>query len=68
MYNFQDNGELAYPDPWIQCSNTVTCKDPGNSPEITRYLHMDIFNVNYNFQHHTNYVYSSNCQFLREWV
>ena len=29
-------GEFDYPTTWPQCSNTINCTDPGNSPGITR--------------------------------
>ena len=31
-----NNGEYDYPATWPQCSSTITCADPGNSPGITR--------------------------------
>ena len=33
------SGEWEYPSPWPQCSQTVTCADPGNSPGVTRSQH-----------------------------
>ena len=31
-----DKGEFIYPKEWPQCSETVTCDDPGNSLEVNR--------------------------------
>ena len=31
-----DTGEYIYPDVWPQCSETITCEDPGNSDQVTR--------------------------------
>ena len=31
-----EDGQYSYPSTWPQCSNTVTCSDPGNSLEVTR--------------------------------
>ena len=30
------DGEYIYPDPWPQCSSSVTCGDPGESEEVER--------------------------------
>ena len=30
------DGEFDYPSPWPQCSETITCPDPGNSSDVTR--------------------------------
>ena len=30
------DGEFRYPTTWPQCSNSITCSDPGNSDEVTR--------------------------------
>ena len=32
----ETDGMFKYPDPWPQCSETVSCPDPGNSSEVTR--------------------------------
>lgn len=31
-----EQGELIYPSTWPQCSRTVSCPDPGNSPLVSR--------------------------------
>ena len=31
-----DAGEFVYPDIWPQCSDSITCADPGNSTEVNR--------------------------------
>ena len=56
-----ENGLLIYPDPWPQCSKTVSCPDPGNSSEITRTLasgsaleYLSVFNYK--------------CDDLRKWI
>ena len=56
-----NNGELQYPDPWNQCSETITCADPGNSPEVTRsYVRHD----NLEYLSRFNYV----CDDKRKWI
>ena len=55
------NGLLDYPEPWPQCSETISCSDPGNSSEITRTLasgttleYLSVFNYK--------------CDDLRKWI
>ena len=56
-----NNGELQYPDPWDQCSETISCADPGNSPEVTRsYIRFD----NLEYLSKLNYV----CDDKRKWI
>ena len=32
----QSNGTFQYPEPWPVCADTITCSDPGSTPELDR--------------------------------
>ena len=58
----QADGTLAYPEPWPLCSESITCADPGNSPDITRSYITDIEDLKYGS--HFEYV----CDDPRKWI
>ena len=43
-----DSGEFVYPSPWLQCSATVFCPDPGNSSLVSRVYTTQENNLEYN--------------------
>ena len=56
------DGTLQYPDPWPQCSTSITCADPGNSAEITRtYMTPTV-----DFLYGSKFKYV--CDDLRKWI
>ena len=57
-----ENGDFIYPDPWLQCSRTIICQDPGNSSEITRVYKTNTQNLEYNS------VFKYSCDDKRKWL
>ena len=55
------DGEFIYPDPWPQCSDSVSCPDPGNSTEVVRTLNSGI-----NMEYGSWLKYK--CEDLRKWI
>ena len=56
------SGYFDYPSTWPQCSNTITCSDPGNSPGITRKYTSSIKDLQY--RSHLNW----KCDDLRKYI
>ena len=40
-------GEFLYPDTWLQCSDTITCADPGMSTDVNRKYVGNLKNLQY---------------------
>ena len=58
----KSDGTFDYPDPWPQCSTTVTCSDPGNSDEITRSSANSVTPLQYDHQ------FKWKCDDPRKWI
>ena len=57
-----DDGEFIYPDPWLQCSKTIVCPDPGNSAGVSRNYETRIKDFKYDS------ILKYTCDDKRKWI